>query len=114
MLSNNITQQYYASFNGDHGMTRRSRLSVIYLILSYIFKYPGIKATHLTYKANISYAQLQSYTKLLDSLGLIEIQKKEKITSFKITEKGKKVLRILEDLEKVLYEDETVKIRQIL
>ena len=95
-------------------MTRRSRLSVIYLILSYIFKYPGIKATHLTYKANISYAQLQSYTKLLDSLGLIEIQKKEKITSFKITEKGKKVLRILEDLEKVLYEDETVKIRQIL
>jgi len=95
-------------------MTRRSRLSVIYLILSYIFKYPGIKATHLTYKANISYAQLQSYTKLLDSLGLIEIQKKEKITSFKITEKGKKVLKILEDLEKVLYEDETVKIRQIL
>ena len=95
-------------------MTRRSRLSVIYLILSYIFKYPGIKATHLTYKANISYAQLQSYTKLLYSLGLIEIQKKEKITSFKITEKGKKVLKILEDLEKVLYEDETVKIRQIL
>jgi len=95
-------------------MTRRSRLSVIYLILSYIFKYPGIKATHLTYKANISYAQLQSYTKLLDSLGLIEIQKKEKITSFKITEKGKKVLRILEDLEKVLQGNRRIVVERVL
>jgi predicted transcriptional regulator len=95
-------------------MPRRSRLSVLFLTLSCILKNPGIRATHLMYKANISYAQLQLYTGLLSSLDLIQVQKEEKALSYNITEKGKEVLKLLGDLEKVLYGEETAKIGQIL
>jgi len=95
-------------------MPRRSRLSVLYLVLGLVLKNPGIKATHLMYKANISYAQLQVYTKLLIKWGLIQVRKKEKTISYKITEKGKKVFKLLEDMEKVLYNEQTSKVRPIL
>jgi len=95
-------------------MPRRSRLTVLYTILNSIQKNPGINATHLMYKSNISYAQLKTYIKLLNEWGLVQIQKKERAISLFITEKGNKVLELLKNLEKVLYEEKTVKIRQIL
>ena len=50
---------------------RRSKLEIIISILHAAME--NVNATHITYKANLSYSQLQSYLKLLIKNGLIGV-----------------------------------------
>ncbi|MFW6025363.1 MAG: DUF4364 family protein [Candidatus Woesearchaeota archaeon] len=71
---------------------RRSKLEIIMDMLDAIVKKSGeIKPTHLMYKANLSYNQMQSYLERLIENEFVErIKEDENKNYIKITKKGRK------------------------
>lgn len=76
----------YRLINWDNPRKRRDRLFIIAEILD-IAK-DGVLKTQIMYKANLSFAQLNSYIKLLIETQLIEITNRDKKNIYKTTKKG--------------------------
>lgn len=72
--------------NWDNPRKRRDRLYIIAEILD-IAKDGALK-TQIMYKANLSFAQLNMYIKLLMDTQLIEIVEENRKTIYKTTKKG--------------------------
>ena len=81
---------------------RRSKLEIIISILH--ASMDNVNATHITYRANLSFSQLQSYLKLLIQNGLININ--EDAGGSKIyytTPKGKLLMEHWEKVKELLF-----------
>ena len=76
----------YRLINWDNPRKRRDRLFIIAEILD-IAKDGALK-TQIMYKANLSFAQLNTYLKLLLETQLLEIVEKNRKTIYKTTKKG--------------------------
>lgn len=72
--------------NWDNPRKRRDRLFIIAEILD-IAKDGALK-THIMYKGNLSFSQLNTYIKLLLETALLEIVEKSGKTVYKTTKKG--------------------------
>jgi predicted transcriptional regulator len=80
---------------------RRGEVQILTNILTLSLK--GVKATHLMYKANLSYSTLRKYLSAALKNGLIrKVCNNDGSTVYFITEKGKLVLEKLRDVECVL------------
>jgi predicted transcriptional regulator len=76
----------YRLINWDNPRKRRDRLYIIAEILD-IAKDGALK-TQIMYKANLSFAQLTSYIKLLLETQLVEITPKDRKSIYRTTKKG--------------------------
>ena len=76
---------------------RRSRLDIMYTILS-LCQHGENRKTHIMYRCNLSYSQLQRYLEILTGLGLL----KEDGGRYRITQKGESFLREFEDLRRLI------------
>jgi len=85
---------------------RRSRVDVMSDILTIVTE--GALKTQIMYRANLSFAQLYSYLNLLLNMKLIKEVDRPTGKFYEITEKGKKVLDILESLRSLLCSQETM------
>jgi predicted transcriptional regulator len=79
---------------------KRGRLEIIYEVLS-VCRTPTNK-THILYRCNLSYAQLQKYLTYLISHGLLSSFKRDQREFFEITERGKEFLERYELLEAIV------------
>lgn len=79
---------------------RRDRLQIMAEILQ-IAKHGSLK-TSIMYKANLSFAQLNKYLKLLLDLELLEARNKKSRTIYKTTKKGLKYLKSHEEIRELL------------
>ncbi len=81
---------------------RRSKLEIIISILHAARE--NVNATHITYRANLSYSQLQSYLKLLIKNGLISIiDDAEGNRSYRTTPKGQLLIDHWEKVKDLLF-----------
>jgi predicted transcriptional regulator len=62
----------------------------------------GIKKTHIMYKANLSYDQINRYLRELLKLGLIEIAINEGTVIYRATEKGRLFLHYYNMMRKTM------------
>jgi predicted transcriptional regulator len=62
----------------------------------------GIKKTHIMYKANLSYDQINRYFRELLKLGLIEIAINEGTVIYRATEKGRLFLHYYNMMRKTM------------
>ncbi|PBO84950.1 MAG: transcriptional regulator [Thaumarchaeota archaeon] len=76
----------------DFGSNRRDEIEIMTTVLDLSMQ--PIKKTHLLYRANLNFKQLQRYLQLLQELGLIE-SVKNPFNGFRITEKGKLFIKII-------------------
>lgn len=77
---------------------RRGEVQILIDILSLSLK--GVKATHLMYKANLSYFTLRRYLSAALKQGLIEkVCNDDGSVMYLITEKGKLLLEKLKDVK---------------
>ncbi len=75
--------------------TRRSDVEIIGDIL----RSESQGATQLRYSVNLSYPQLQRYLAFLEQSHLVTLERRStQVISFKVTEKGRRVLRLLDRL----------------
>lgn len=72
---------------------RRDELSVVCDMLSLLSQ--PMRSTHILYKSNLSYRQMKRYLSSLKEMGLIA-ELKEPFHSYRITEKGRMFLKLLE------------------
>jgi len=72
--------------------TRRTSLEICAKILESIATERVISKTHIMYRVNVSFRQLQKHLALLVELALIRQVKRENKTTYEITEKGKLLL----------------------
>jgi len=80
---------------------RRGEVQILTCILTLSLN--GVKATHLMYKANLSYSTLRRYLSAALKNGLIrKVCNNDGSTVYFITERGKLVLEKLRDVECVL------------
>ncbi|MEA2090612.1 MAG: winged helix-turn-helix domain-containing protein, partial [Thermoproteota archaeon] len=79
---------------------RRDRLQIMAQILQ-IAKHGSLKTT-IMYKANLSFAQLNKYLKLLLNLELLEAKNQNGRTVYKTTKKGFKYLKSYEEIKELL------------
>jgi predicted transcriptional regulator len=80
---------------------RRGEIQILTCILSLSLK--GVRATHLMYKANLSYSTLHRYLSAALKNGLIrKVCDSDGSTVYYITEKGKLVLTKLKEVEPFL------------
>jgi predicted transcriptional regulator len=79
---------------------RRSEVQILIDILNISLK--GVKVTRLMYQANLSYFTLRKYLTATQNQGLIEKIIKEDSLMYCTTEKGKLVLKKLEDVTEAL------------
>ncbi len=78
---------------------KRSRSDIIFDMLVAIQRKGGeIKPTHLMYKANLSYVQMNSYLEELIGNGLISKVNKDKGDYFIITDKGNTFVQKLKEM----------------
>lgn len=80
---------------------RRSKLGILSEILAIAGEERAISKTHIMYRANISFRQLQSYLSLLLELELMKEIREEKRVTYVITEKGKLFLELYRDIERL-------------
>jgi predicted transcriptional regulator len=84
------------------GRGRRGEVQILTDILTLSLK--GVKATHLMYKANLSYSTLQRYLSVALKQGLItKTRNDDGSIVYHITEKGKLVLEKLKDVKYALH-----------
>lgn len=84
------------------GRHRRGEVQILTDILTLSLK--GAKATHLMYKANLSYSTLRKYLSSALKQGLIErVFVDDGSTLYRITEKGKFLLDKLKEVRYVLH-----------
>ncbi len=82
-------------------MIKRSYLDVIHDILSVAIN--GKRKTHIMYKANLSYTQLNTYLRFLLDIGLLsEYKVDENITIYKTTKKGRTFIKEYCEIMKLL------------
>ncbi len=84
------------------GRHRRGEVQILTDILTLALR--GVKATHLMYKANLSYSTLQKYLSIAQKQGLIgKICNNDGSVVYRITEKGKFLLSQLKEVNYVLH-----------
>jgi len=76
---------------------RRSRLEIMYNILSLCQRGEN-KKTHIMYRCNLSFKQVQKYLETLTSMGLLSANQ----GLYELTEKGEKFLKEFQDLKRLL------------
>jgi len=86
--------------NWDNPRKRRDRLYIIAEILD-IAKDSALK-TQIMYKANLSFAQLNTYLNLLLETQLLEKIKKGRKTIYKTTQKGNEYMQSYKEIIKTL------------
>ena len=79
---------------------RRDRSGIMAEILEIARE--GVLKTHIMYKANLSFAQLNEYLSLLSDLNLLEAANTSKRTIYKTTEKGSRYLQSYIEIRKML------------
>ena len=85
------------------GPLRRSRLETINVILT--ISVHGIKKTHIMYRANLSYRQLEKYVELLVSKQLLAKQGDAYVT----TDKGFAYIKEFRDIQALMSEEVGIK-----
>jgi len=90
--------------DGKLDSSHRSHIDIIADILDAAVD--GAKKTHIMYKCNLSFKQLETYLNLLLDRGLLRIVSEEERTSyarfFKITNKGQALLHTYQSLKALL------------
>jgi len=64
----------------------------------------GMKKTHIQYKANLSYAQLQIFLTFAVERGLFETKSGNPNVMYRTTQKGIELLALIEELNRMLSE----------
>lgn len=83
------------------GRNRRSDIQILMDILNLSLN--GVKATHLMYKANLSYSTLRRYLSAALKRDLIvKVCKVDGSVEYHITDKGKLILQRLKEVNSVL------------
>jgi predicted transcriptional regulator len=85
-----------SKFSNDETGRRRDRLYIIAEILEVALE--GVLKTQIMYKANLSFAQLNEYLRLMVDLDLLELSRNSERNIFKTTSRG---LRFLESYKKI-------------
>jgi predicted transcriptional regulator len=82
---------------------RRSPMEMVCDILAVVSEGPT-KPTHILYKANMSWKVLSSYLNFLTSRGMVEKEDQEggKRSTYRLTVKGRQVLKLYEGLRESL------------
>ena len=83
---------------------RRDRLDIISEILA-IAKDGRLK-TQIMYRANLSFTQLNEYLDFLNKMSLLQVQKENRKTTYKTTDKGCRYLEKYGDISNFLGNDE--------
>ena len=74
---------------------RRSDLEIIRDVLR--IEQGGI--THVRFRANLSYVQIQKYLAFMEQLELVELERRDtQVIKFQVTDKGRKILHLLQIL----------------
>jgi predicted transcriptional regulator len=81
-------------------LKNRSRVEILYDIIS--AAKPSSKKTHLMYKGNLSYQQLDLYLNFILKNGLLEERFVDDTRLYFITEKGMEFLRLFEDMHNLI------------
>jgi predicted transcriptional regulator len=81
-------------------LKNRSRVEILYDIVS--AAKPSSKKTHLMYKGNLSYQQLDLYLNFILRNGLLEERFVDETRLYFVTEKGIEFLRLFEDLHNLI------------
>jgi len=79
---------------------KRGRFKILCEILS-ISQTPTPK-THILYRCNLSYDQLQKYLRYLTDIGLLRTVQEQNRKCYQITEKGKEFLQRYNHLKRLL------------
>ena len=83
------------------GRNRRGEVEILSAILTLSLK--GVKATHLMYKANLSYSTLRRYLSAVLKQGLVEkVSNGDGSVFYFTTDKGRLLLERLKDVKYVL------------
>ena len=88
----------------EHENKRRDKLDIIAEILT--IAQDGLLKTQIMYRANLSFAQLNEYLEFLIKMELLEIEKENRKTTYKTTNKGERYLEKYEDISGLLGKDE--------
>ncbi|MHB1907855.1 MAG: winged helix-turn-helix domain-containing protein [Nitrososphaerales archaeon] len=81
-------------------LKNRSRVEILYDIIS--AAKPSSKKTHLMYKGNLSYQQLDLYLNFILSNGLLEERFVDETRLYFITQKGMQFLALFEDMHSLI------------
>ena len=87
----------------ESGFSHRSRVDIIASILSAAVG--GAKKTHIMYKCNLSFGQLQTYLGILVERGLLRVAESGRggnPSVFQTTDEGRAFLRAYRDLQALL------------
>jgi predicted transcriptional regulator len=84
----------------DLVLKNRSRVEILYDIIS--AAKPSSKKTHLMYKGNLSYQQLDLYLNFILKNGLIEERFVDETRLYFVTDKGMEFLRLFEDMHNLI------------
>ena len=83
---------------------RRDRLDIISEIL--VIAKDGRLKTQIMYRANLSFAQLNDYLDVLTKMGLLQVKKENRKTTYKTTDKGYRYLEKYTDISDFLGNDD--------
>ena len=85
------------------GQVRRSPMEMVCDILAVVSEGPT-KPTHILYKANMSWKVLSSYLDFLTARGMVEKEDQEggKRSLYRLSQKGRQILRLYEGLRESL------------
>jgi predicted transcriptional regulator len=81
-------------------LKNRSRIEILYDIVA--AAKPSSKKTHLMYKGNLSYQQLDLYLNFILKNGLLEERFVDDVRLYFITHKGIEFLRLFEDMRNLI------------
>jgi predicted transcriptional regulator len=79
---------------------RRSEIGILGEILK--LAQEGIKKTHIQYKANLSFSQLQTFLKFTVDKGLLKEVQRNPFHGYKTTEKGLELLSLIKEMKNYL------------
>jgi predicted transcriptional regulator len=99
-----MSENHLTGFGSDAAsQMRRSPMEMVCDVLKVVSAGPT-KPTHILYKANMSWKVLSSYLDFLTSSGMLDKEDQEggKRSTYRLTVKGRKVLRLYEGLKESL------------
>ena len=109
MLQNKIREEgeRLSKISKEDMSKRRDRLYIMAEILEVALE--GVLKTQIMYKANLSFAQLNGYLRLMLDLDLLELTKNSERKIYKCTTKGLRFLESYKKIQELLRkEDESV------
>ncbi len=83
----------------NHGR-RRTRLEIVSDILDLAMR--GTRKTHIMYRSNLSFEQLEKYLELLLTRGLLEMKVGDSGKLYQTSRKGEELLREIDKILKTL------------